>query len=313
MCRPAAGLIPAAAAGIVDGRVRASASSIQRNCSAEKELQKGIERYYQSLSFPIRTSAANKEWTMARKIAFTNQKGGVGKTTAALGLAGGLTRRGKRVLLVDLDAQGNASASLGLIVEAGGRTLKELLVEGGDASGYVVSTGEADVLPSNNALKDIEPFLHGDGDGVRRLKRLLAPLERSYDFVLYDCPPSINVFTKSALAAADEVIVPVEVGFFAILGLKQLLEEIEGIRKEHNRALRLRGVLLSKFDRRTALSDQMLDVLREDLGQRLLGTTIRINVDLVKAQIAQRSIYDYSPRSAGTEDFWALTEEILNG
>ncbi len=249
---------------------------------------------------------------MARKIAFTNQKGGVGKTTAALGLAGGLTRRGKRVLLVDLDAQGNASASLGLIIGADGRTVKDLLADGGNPAEFVVPMEETDLLPANNALKDIEPILHRD-DGVRRLKKLLAPLERSYDFMLYDCPPSINVFTRSALAAADEVIVPVEVGFFALLGLKQLLEEIEGIRKEYNRALKLRGVLLSKFDRRTVLSDQILQVLRDDLGERLLRTAIRVNVDLVKAQIAQKSIFDYGPRSAGAEDFQALTEEILNG
>ncbi len=250
---------------------------------------------------------------MARKIAFTNQKGGVGKTTAALGLAGGLTRRGKRVLLVDLDAQGNASASLGLIIEGDGRTIKDLLADGGNPSDYVVATGEGDVLPANNALKDIESILHRGDDGVRRLKKLLAPLERFYDFMLYDCPPSINIFTRSALAAADEVIVPVEVGFFAILGLKQLLEEIEGIRKEYNRALKFRGVLLSKFDRRTVLSDQILQVLRDDLGERLLRTAIRVNVDLVKAQIAQKSIFDYGPRSAGAEDFQALTEEILYG
>jgi chromosome partitioning protein len=249
---------------------------------------------------------------MARKIAFTNQKGGVGKTTAALGLAGGLTRRGKRVLLVDLDAQGNASASLGLVIEGDGRTLKDLLLEGGNPSDHIVSTTEGDILPANNALKDIEPLLLRD-DGVGRLKKMLAPLGRSYDFILFDCPPSINVFTRSALAAADEVIVPVEVGYFAVLGLKQLLEEIEGIRREHNRTLKLRGVLLSKYDRRTALSDQVLDMLREDLGERLLETAIRVNIDLVRAQIAQQSIFDYEPRSAGAEDFRSLTEEILHG
>jgi chromosome partitioning protein len=249
---------------------------------------------------------------MARKIAFTNQKGGVGKTTAALGLAGGLTRRGKRVLMVDLDAQGNASATLGLLIEEDGRTLKDLLAEGGNPTDHIVSTAEGDILPANNALKDIEPLLHRD-DGVGRLKKLLAPLGRSYDFMIFDCPPSINIFTRSALAAADEVIVPVEVGYFAVLGLKQLLEEIEGIRREHNRALKLRGVLLSKYDRRTALSDQVFQVLRDDLGDRLLKTAIRVNIDLVRAQIAQRSIFDYEPRSAGAEDFRALTEEILNG
>jgi len=249
---------------------------------------------------------------MARNIAFTNQKGGVGKTTAALGLASGLTIKGKKVLLVDMDAQGNASAAAGLIIENDVRTLKELLTDGGNAAGYITKTSISDIIPSNNSLKDIEMQML-NGMKFDLLKKALRPLRDAYDYILLDCPPSINVFTKNALALADEVIIPVDMGFFSILGLKQLLEEIVHIKRELNKTLKLRGVLICKFDRRTALSDQVLDTLKSSFPNLLFKTMIRVNIDLVKSQIAQQSIFEYNPRSTGAEDFLSLTEEIIHG
>jgi len=248
---------------------------------------------------------------MAKSIAFTNQKGGVGKTTAALGLASGLRLKGKKVLLVDLDAQGNASAAAGLIIENDARTLKELLIDGGNAADYVTKTSLLDIIPSNNSLKDIELKLLNGGK-FDLLKRSLKSLRDAYDFILLDCPPSINVFTKNALALADEVIIPVDMGFFAILGLKQLLEEIVRIKRDLNRSLKLRGVLVCKYDRRTALSDQVLETLQSSFPNQLFKTMIRVNIDLVKSQIAQQSIFEYNPRSTGAEDFLSLTEEIIH-
>lgn len=249
---------------------------------------------------------------MAKKIAFTNQKGGVGKTTAALGLASGLAIKGKRVLLVDLDAQGNASAVTGLIIENDMKTVKDLLLNGGHAADFIVKTEMVDIIPSNNSLKDIEGQLLKEGR-FDALKKSLRSTRDSYDYILFDCPPSINVFTKNALAAADEVIIPVDMGFFSILGLKQLLEEINSIRKELNRLLILRGVLVCKFDRRTALSDQVFEILQGSFPDKLFNTLIRVNIDLVKSQIAQKSIFDYNPRSTGAEDFISLAEEIIHG
>ncbi len=249
---------------------------------------------------------------MAKKIAFTNQKGGVGKTTAALGLASGLAIKGKRVLLVDLDAQGNASAVTGLIIENDMKTVKDMLLDGGHAADFIVKTEMVDIIPSNNSLKDIEGQLLKEGR-FDALKKSLRSIRGSYDYILFDCPPSINVFTKNALAAADEVIIPVDMGFFSILGLKQLLEEINSIRKELNRLLILRGVLVCKFDRRTALSDQVFEILQGSFPDKLFNTLIRVNIDLVKSQIAQKSIFDYNPRSTGAEDFISLAEEIIHG
>jgi chromosome partitioning protein len=134
-----------------------------------------------------------------------------------------------------------------------------------------------------------------------------------YDFVFFDCPPSINVFTKNALVAADAIIIPVDAGFFSLLGLKQLLEEIDRIKKTFNPKLALQGVLACKFDRRTALSEQVFAILKQDFPDKLFNAVIRVNIDLVKAQIAQKNIFEYNSKSKGAEDFLSLAEEIING
>jgi chromosome partitioning protein len=248
---------------------------------------------------------------MARKIAITNQKGGVGKTTVALGLAAAFQLKGKKVLLVDLDTQGNASAALGLILEQDTYTLKDFLSEKANPSSYIVSTDFVDIIPSNNSLKDIEQNLL-QNNTFDLLKRCLAPIEANYDFILFDCPPSFNVFTINGLVAADEFIIPVDVGYFAILGLKQLLEEINQIKQKLNPSLSLIGVLASKFDKRTTLSDQVLETLKNNFHDTFFKTIIRINIDLVRAQIANESIFKFNPKSTGAHDFLCLSEEIIN-
>ncbi len=249
---------------------------------------------------------------MGKAIAITNQKGGVGKTTTALGLAAGLKAEGKKVLLVDMDAQGNASAAAGLIIENELKTVKDLLAERAAPEQFIVRTEMIDIIPSNNSLKDLERDLI-DNDDFEILKNVLKPLRAKYDFILIDCPPSINSFTKNALAAADEVIIPVDVSFFAILGLKQLLEEIEFIKRDLNPRLRLRGVLACKYDRRNNLSEQVLETLKANFPDKFFQTVIRVNIDIVKAQIAQVDIFKYNARSYGAEDYLALTREVING
>lgn len=248
---------------------------------------------------------------MGRAIAITNQKGGVGKTTTALGLAAGLQANGMTVLLVDMDSQGNASAAAGLIIENDRKTIKDLLAGNAAPDEFIVQTEMVDIIPSNNSLKDLEKALI-DNEAFDNLKNVLKPVKEKYDFILIDCPPSINSFTKNALVAADEVIVPVDVSFFAILGLKQLLEEIENIKKSLNQGLRLRGVLACKYDRRNNLSEQVLDTLRASFPDKFFKTVIRVNIDIVKAQIAQENIFKYNSKCAGAEDYFALTLEVIN-
>lgn len=249
---------------------------------------------------------------MGKTVAITNQKGGVGKTTTALGLAAGMKAKGKKVLLVDLDAQGNASAATGLIIENDMKTLKDLLTNKTNPGDFIVHTDFIDIIPSNNSLKDIEGDLI-DNNAFDVLKNCLKPIKGKYDYILIDCPPSINTFTKNALVAADEVIIPVDVGFFAILGLKQLLEEIDRIKKDLNHRLHLRGVLACKYDRRNNLSEQVFEILKANFPDKFFQTVIRVNIDIVKAQIAQKDIFEYNARSAGAEDFLSLTEEVVNG
>jgi chromosome partitioning protein len=249
---------------------------------------------------------------MARKIAITNQKGGVGKTTAALGLAAGLRKKDKKSLLIDLDPQGNASVASGLIIEAEGKTIKDLLAEQGNASDYIIAGNDIDIIPSNNALKDIEIKLLEKRRGYDTLKETLRPIEYLYDYIILDCPPSINVFTKNALSSSDEFIIPVDVGYFSMVGLKQILEDIDHMKEEINPNLILLGVLISKFDKRTSLSHQVLEILKSSFPGQIFETVIRMNIDIVRSQIAQKNIFSYNARSMGAQDFLSLTEEIIN-
>ena len=251
---------------------------------------------------------------VARVLCTANNKGGVGKTTTAVNLAAGLAYlEAKRVLLVDLDPQGNASIALGVDIEDLQFSVKDLLSgRVTDFQHLLWDKGDnLKILPSNSSLKEIEPALLSSVDGRKRFRERMKPLLNQFDFIIIDTAPTTGVLTQSALIACQEVLVPVDVGFFSLQGIRQLLEEIEEVRIHENPELVLAGVLLTKFDLRTKLSKQVEDVLRRSFPKEAFQTVIRVNIDLIRSQIDRKSIFATEPTSTGAQDYRDLIDEIL--
>jgi len=251
---------------------------------------------------------------IARVLCVANNKGGVGKTTTAVNLAAGLAYlEEKRVLLVDLDPQGNASISLGVDIEDLQYSIKDLLAGNmTDFQQLLWDKGEnLKILPSNSMLKEIESALLSSVDGRKRFRERIKPVRDQFDFIIIDTAPTTGVLTQSALIASDEVITPVDVGYLSLQGLRQLLEEIEQVRIHENPELVLAGVLLTKFDSRTKLSKQVEDVLRRSFPKEAFKTVIRVNIDLIRCQIDRKSIFSTEPDSTGAQDYRSLIDEIL--
>jgi chromosome partitioning protein len=245
-------------------------------------------------------------------IALANFKGGVGKTTTAVNLAGALILREKQVLLVDLDAQCNASTALNITLtedHLGTRSLLQEDAYGLDECAYTRGP-YLDVIPADPALADLEQHLLMAPEGRLRLRTKLDTAAGRYDYVLLDCPPSVGALTQCALVAATEVIIPVDVGFFSVDGLARMLNILEQIQKAYNPALRLAGILATKFDSRTTLSEQTIDTIRTQ-GLPLFQTKIRISVDIIRAQMARCPVSIYAPGSNADADYQALAEELL--
>jgi chromosome partitioning protein len=249
-----------------------------------------------------------------RIITIANNKGGTGKTTTAVNLASGLAfRKGYKVLLVDFDPQGNASISLDVDIENLKHSVKDLL---GNSS-YPVQNlmwkkGETlRILPANSALKDIEPELLASVDGRLRLRARLLPIAEEFDYVIIDTPPTTGLFTQAPLIASGEVLIPVDVGYFSLQGIRQLLEEITKVREHFNPDLQITGILLTKFDSRTSFSAQVEKTLRGSFGDLAMKTMIRINIDLVRSQVSRQSIFAFDPDSAGSRDYQSLIDELV--
>ncbi|MEE9488603.1 MAG: AAA family ATPase [Candidatus Brocadiales bacterium] len=248
-----------------------------------------------------------------RTIAITNQKGGVAKTTTAVNLGACLAEHGKRVLLVDLDPQANLTSWLGFGKEEDYKSVYDVLVNETPMA-EVLRAFTIDTLwvaPSVVELAGVERLLANEAGRDSVLKRKLDGLTEGYDYILFDCPPSLGVITINALTAAREVFIPVETKILALNGLVTLTHTIQAVRDRLNPALEITGIIACMYDGRTNLSREVLDKLRGRFGGKVFNTVIRENVRLAECPISELPIHLYAPGSAGAKDYESLAVEVI--
>ena len=250
---------------------------------------------------------------MGKIIAIANQKGGVGKTTTAVNLAASLGVLEKSVLLVDVDPQANATSGLGIDVDEVTQSSYQLLEHTISAKELIVKTDSPnlDLIPAHIDLVAIEIELVEQENREYMLKQALGDLSDTYDYIILDCAPSLGLLTLNALTAADSVIIPIQCEYFALEGLGKLLNTIKSVQKIHNAELNIEGLLLTMYDSRLRLSNQVIDEVKKHFAEMVFDTIIQRNVRLSEAPSYGESIIKYDATSRGANNYLSLAEELI--
>ena len=251
---------------------------------------------------------------MGRIIAIANQKGGVGKTTTAINLSACLADKGKKVLAVDMDPQGNMNSGLGLDKESIEKTVYDMII--GESDIEEVLQKEAmenlDVLPTNIDLSAAEIELIDVENKEFIVRNSIQKIRDNYDFVIIDCPPSLSMLTINAMTTADSVLVPIQCEYYALEGLSQLIHTVELVKDRLNPDLEIEGVVFTMYDARTNLSLQVVENVKDNLQQNIYKTIIPRNIRLAEAPSYGMPINQYDPKSAGSESYMRLADEVIS-
>ena len=251
---------------------------------------------------------------LGRIIAVANQKGGVGKSTTAINLSACLAEKGQKVLTIDIDPQGNTTSGLGVDKNEVENTLYELLLGAAGVEDTIIKEviENVDLIASNINLSGAEIELIGVDEKEYILKKVIDKIRENYDYIIMDCPPSLNMLTINALTAATSVLVPIQCEYYALEGLSQLIHTIDLVKDRLNKDLVMEGVVFTMYDARTNLSLQVVENVKDNLQQNIYKTIIPRNVRLAEAPSYGQPITIYDPRSTGAESYRLLAEEVMN-
>ena len=252
---------------------------------------------------------------MGKTIAIANQKGGVGKTTTSINLSASLAAKGKKVLVIDTDPQGNTTSGFGIEKNDLDNTVYELMLSECSIKECIINDviDGVSVIPSNVNLAAAEIELIGVDRKEYILKREVEWIKDSYDYIIIDCPPSLSMLTINAMTTADTVLVPIQCEYYALEGLSQLIHTINLVKERLNPDLDIEGVVFTMYDSRTNLSMQVVENVKSNLSQKVFQTLIPRNIRLAEAPSYGMPINAYDPKSAGAEAYMQLAEEVING
>ena len=250
---------------------------------------------------------------MGRIIAVANQKGGVGKTTTSINLADCLAEKGKKVLAVDMDPQGNLTSGLGVDKDSVEKSIYELIIGEVDINEVINKEvlENLDIIPTSIDLSAAEIELIGVDDKEYILRNAIDQVKDQYDFVIIDCPPSLSMLTINAMTTADSVIVPIQCEYYALEGLSQLIHTVELVKDRLNSKLEIEGVVFTMYDARTNLSLQVVENVKDNLQQNIYKTIIPRNIRLAEAPSYGLPINKYDPKSTGAESYMRLADEVI--